>query len=110
MTGLRATYQEQVVRAATHTYVAVADVDILVLADQSGLVQRLTPGVEFLCSRDVCGAPWRPVADVLDGAFVDRQAFTFSGKRLVNPASLALQMPRSVISPVTRRAGVTSNA
>ena len=110
MTGLRAADQEQVARAAAHADVAVADAEIFVLADQSGLVQGPAPVIEIPCRQNVRGGPLRPVADVLDIAFVDRQESTFSGKRLVNPASLASQIPRSVISPVTRRAGVTSNA
>ncbi len=110
MTGLRAADQEQVARAATHAYVAVADTEILVLPDQPGFEQRFAPGIEFPCRYDVRGGSWRPVTDVLDITFVDRQVLAFSGKRFVNPASLALQMPRSVISPVTSRAGVTSNA
>jgi hypothetical protein len=34
----------------------------------------------------------------------------FSGKRLLTPASEAAQIPRSVMNPVTSRAGVTSKA
>jgi len=110
MTGLRTADQEQVARSATHAYVAVADAEILVLADQPGLVQRLAPGVEFPCCRHVCGGPWRPVADVLDSAFVDRQIAAFSGNKPARPAVLAAQIPRSVIKPVINRAGVTSKA
>ena len=109
MTGLRAADQEQVARSATHAYVAVADAEILVLADQPGLVQWLALGIELPCRRDVRGGPWRPVAGVLDVAFVDFQSTTFSGNRLARPCSLAAHIPRSVIKPVTRRAGVTSN-
>jgi len=36
--------------------------------------------------------------------------FARSGNNPTNPASLAVQMPHSVIKPVTSRAGVTSNA
>jgi len=110
MTGLRAADQKQVARAATHAYVAVADAEIFVLTDQPGLVQRLAPGIEFPCRRDVRGRPWRPVADVLDSAFVDRQTEPFCGNKPASPAVLAAQIPRSVIRPVISRAGVTSKA
>ena len=47
---------------------------------------------------------------VLDVAFVDHHESRASGKSPSSPLSDASQIPRSVISPVTSRAGVTSKA
>src|SRR5580698_1945908 len=60
----------------------------------------LTPLVAYRDTNSLASA-W----DQRDCMEISAQLF---GKRVRNPSALAAQVPRSVIKPVTRRAGVTS--
>ena len=80
-------------------------------ADQARVEEGSSPGNEFCCFRSNERRRLLPACPVLDVAFVNHPVPDASaGNRRVSPASLASQMPHSVIRPVTRRAGVTSNA
>src|SRR5210317_2113101 len=108
--GLRPANQEQSFPGAASADISVANAQILVLTDETGFKQRPAACLKLTGTFSVWSGSRYPVDVVLDIAFVNGHAFFISGNRSSRPSSEAEQMPRSVIRPVTRRAGVTSNA
>ena len=68
-----------------------------------------SPNIHYRSSQNRLGS-WMPLAQAMDDNGERLQAASASGNSPCSPASDASQMPRSVMSPVTSRAGVTSKA
>ena len=94
----------------SYVSVGVAVLAYPIFANPPCFVERSPPAIEFSRGTDVRCRSGRPVDVILDIAFIERHESRISGNRPSNPSSEASQMPRSVIRPVTSRAGVTSNA
>src|SRR4051794_9801882 len=77
-------------------------------SDQTALPELLAAGVQFLITGKRLQLPDNVLAGKLNDARLAHDVC--SGNRARMLCSLAAQMPRSVIKPVTRRRGVTSNA
>ena len=64
----------------------------------------------ILVSDNLCyGNTFPGAASEMAEAWMDRAGYEYSGKKESSDSSLGSAMPRSVMIPVTRRAGVTSN-
>ncbi len=98
--------------------IAFADADVAethavlrVIADEALFAKPVAPGIEFFDGFCRQGGGRLPVAFVFCIALVDHEAAPArSGNSFASSSSLASHTPRSVISPVTSLAGVTSNA